>query len=135
MSDFKLIVHDAKVVNEQGLCTFDSYFKMVNSGPGILKNIYKNTYLGCCISFRRELLEYVLPFPKYLHAHDMWIGVLAETLFKVKFSSEKLISYRRHSNTVTPSGAKSKNNLFYQLRYRLIFTYYLIIRKFKINYL
>ena len=34
--------------------------------------------MGCCMAFNRDLLKYVLPFPKSIAMHDLWIGLNAE---------------------------------------------------------
>lgn len=119
--DAILVVHDARLINSEGNTIQNSYFEFVNSGPGFYKNLMRNTYLGCCIAFKRELLQYILPFPRTLHAHDMWIGLIAETISNSHFLNQKLISYRRHDNTVTASGGKSKNTFVYKIYIRLSF--------------
>ena len=45
---------------------------------GILKNILKNSYIGCCMAFRKELRKYILPFPENIPMHDQWIGLIGE---------------------------------------------------------
>ena len=42
--------------------------------------------------------------------HDLWIGLISEKYYKVKFIDEKLIYFRRHSNNVTTIN-KSKRNI------------------------
>lgn len=49
-----------------------------SSGKGFWKNLIKNTYLGCCIAFRKEVLGYILPFPRNIAMHDIWIGLSVE---------------------------------------------------------
>ena len=53
------------------------------------------------MAFRRSLLTIVLPFPKTIPMHDMWIGILAELTGKVRFLPEIFISYRRHDDNQT----------------------------------
>ena len=48
------------------------------------------------MAFRKELLKYVLPFPKKLPMHDQLIGITGEMLGKVKLIDDQLILYRRH---------------------------------------
>lgn len=98
-----LVVHDAQVFdsnNEEIL--YKSFFKFRNSGPGVLKNIYKNTYIGCCMAFSSQIKERILPIPNDIEMHDQWIGVLNDIYYnKSIFINEKLIKYRRHSDNVS----------------------------------
>ena len=76
-------------------------FELRNSRSGILKNLIKNSYIGCCMAFRRELLPVILPIPEQMYMHDYWIGTAAEVCGKVGLLKEPLIGYRRHDSNVT----------------------------------
>jgi glycosyltransferase involved in cell wall biosynthesis len=95
-SDVKLIVSDAYITDESLNVKGSSFFELMNSGPGFIKNFLKNTYIGCCMAFRCEMKELILPFPDRIPMHDSWIGLLSELKGKVLFIPEKLIYYRRH---------------------------------------
>lgn len=116
-----LVVHDATVVDESGTVIAPSYFEKVKSQTGFFKNIIKNSYLGCCMVFDRNILLKSLPFPNNLIAHDIWIGLIAERNGKVAFLEKKLIRYQRHSAAVTASGMKSENSLNFKISYRVQF--------------
>lgn len=97
-----LVVHDAVMVGEDGRKVLrDSFYSVKNSGPGVAKNIWRNTYMGCCMAFRRELLKAVLPIPDTIEMHDQWIGILNDMLgYGTCFVPDRLLYYRRHgSNT------------------------------------
>jgi len=47
------IVTDAIVVDHDGNTLHESYFAWRGSGPGLLKNFHKNTFLGCCMALRQ----------------------------------------------------------------------------------
>ncbi len=116
---YDLIVTNCKVTDENLNITHNSYFDVVGSGKGFVKNLYKSTYLGCCLAFNRKVLEAVLPIPNnLLMYHDWWIGFIAEREFKVYFESEPLILYRRHGNTTSSTVGKSKNSLFFKVKSR-----------------
>jgi len=123
-----LVVHDAILVDDRNQTIADSYFKILRSRTGLIKNIAGNTYLGCCMVFDRTVLQKSLPFPKNLIAHDMWLGLIGEKFGKVVFSDEKLVFYKRHESTVTTSGNKSKNSLFFKLEYRVQFLIQYLLR-------
>lgn len=97
------VVHDAVVVDENLNEIFPSFFNMRRCRSGILKNIFKNSYIGSCMAFRRSLKDVVLPFPADIPMHDQWIGILAEKNGEVRFIEDKLIFYRRHENNVSSS--------------------------------
>jgi glycosyltransferase involved in cell wall biosynthesis len=100
-SGIKLIVLDGHIVDEHETIMHDSIFTRIKSGKGLLKNVYDNTYMGCCMAFSRDLLKIALPFPKNIPMHDMWLGLLAELFGTVEFVPEKTIKYRRHGVSVT----------------------------------
>ena len=101
--DAVVVVHDAVVMD--GDCkevVLESFYSLKSSGAGVVKNIWRNTYIGCCMAFRRELLEAVLPIPSYIEMHDQWIGVMNDLLKnKTCFIPEKLLCYRRHGNNAS----------------------------------
>ena len=122
-----LIISDAIVTNEKLECISESLFCLVKSKNGIIKNVIKNTYYGCCMLFKRKILEEVLPIPNNKEiGHDLWIGLISEKYYKVKFIDEKLIYFRRHSNNVTTIN-KSKRNI----RKKIIGRYIILKELFK----
>ena len=98
-----LIVHDAQVVGADGSTVLlPSYFQHRGCGTGFIKNAVRNTYIGCCMAFKRVLLPYVLPIPDSVEMHDQWIGLMAEKhRFRVFFLNEKLLRYRRHGENAS----------------------------------
>ena len=80
---------------------------------GVVANWWKNSFTGCCMAFRRKVLDKALPFPKNLPMHDQWLGVVAEKYFKVSYVDEPLVDYRQHSSNAThieksPAGVLQK---------------------------
>jgi glycosyltransferase involved in cell wall biosynthesis len=97
LSTIYTVVLDGYITDEQGDITSQSIFETIGSGTGILKNLYDNTYMGCCMAFTRELLEIALPFPTGIPMHDSWLGLLSESYGTVDFVPVKTIRYRRHA--------------------------------------
>lgn len=97
-----------------------SLFQMLQSGPGFFKNLRKNSYVGCCMAMRRDVLSRALPFPEGISMHDWWIGLIAEALFRTEFIAEPLMLYRRHGTNVSLTGRKSSFSLFRKLLWRLV---------------
>jgi glycosyltransferase involved in cell wall biosynthesis len=96
-----LVVCNAEVIDEEDRVIHPSFYVLRNSGQGALKNFVKNSYIGSCMSFRRTVLQLVLPIPKKVPMHDMWIGILNDIFFESIFISEVLVRYRRHSSNIS----------------------------------
>jgi glycosyltransferase involved in cell wall biosynthesis len=96
-----VVVTDAKVFNEKGDIVHDSFFEFRNSGSGLLKNFYKNSYIGCCMAIDARIKPYILPLPDEVLLHDEWIGLVCEVLGRTSFLPEALVMYRRHSMNQT----------------------------------
>lgn len=128
---YQLILSDCSVFNsESKVVIHNSFFEFNNSKKGIINNLISNSYIGCCMAFKKELKDKILPFPKNIPMHDSWIGITGELFFKVKFNKNKLIKYRLHSkNASYTGGGKSKNSLFEKISFR-IFLSYALFQKF-----
>ncbi len=100
-TDTVLVMHDARLVDGDGTVIGESFFATRDTKTGLLKNLWKNSYIGCCMAFSKRLLPYVLPFAKGIPMHDQWIGLQAERHGNVVLIDRPLMSYRRHGNNVT----------------------------------
>lgn len=94
-------VHDARIVDEKGQETEPSFFSHRGSGKGFVKNIVKNSYIGCCMAFRAKMKSRILPIPSHIEMHDWWIGMLSEIGGHSVFIPDKLLDYRRHGGNVS----------------------------------
>jgi glycosyltransferase involved in cell wall biosynthesis len=97
----KMIMSDITVVDNELTPTIESFYEYRGSRSGVIKNIIKNSYIGCAMSFRKELKAEILPIPRNVPMHDMWIGLVADSSKAALLIPEKLIYYRRHNATVT----------------------------------
>lgn len=123
--DVDLVVHDAIVVRGEQVIN-NSLFEKNGSGPGIAKNIVRNTYTGCCMAFRRSILQKILPIsPNIGLFHDAWIGVLTEYYgCRVIFLKTPLIDFVRHEKNASSSKRRS---LYLVLRDRVKFVVALFV--------
>jgi glycosyltransferase involved in cell wall biosynthesis len=96
-----LVVLDAEVVDEDGATVYPSVLDKMGAGPGLLRNLWTNRYLGCCMAFSRDLLEVALPFPPGVDMHDIWLGQLCERVGTTSFVRVVTMRYRRHAGTAT----------------------------------
>ncbi|APE32614.1 hypothetical protein BOX17_14745 [Halomonas aestuarii] len=120
-----LVVSDAKVVDENLNTISESFFEHRLSGPGVIKNLYKNSFLGCCMCFKRKaMLEYgCLPFPRGLPMHDWWVGMKFNWLGKVEFINDRLVLYRRHGNNASPTAERSASSIKEKVLWRAVLAY------------
>lgn len=119
LSKYDLIVSDCKIADKNLEILHESCFKIMNSGNGFVKNFIKSTYFGNCMAFKREVLLYVLPFPRGIVSHDLWIGLCVEIKGSPLFLNKPLILWRRHGENASTGSEKSKNSLIYKIKYRL----------------
>lgn len=126
--DSDLVVHNSIVKFQDGEQSDMDFFELRKSGIGFIKNITRNTFVGSCMAFRRNVIDYILPFPKHVLWHDMWIGLMVEMNGKTKFIDNKLLIYRRHGDNASPTSEKSSFSKWFQFKYRLQMLYYTIIR-------
>ena len=119
-----LVIHDCEIFDSASGKTIEkSFFAWRKSHIGIIKNIWKNSYIGCCMAFRSEMKKYFLPIPECVKMHDQWIGVICEKYGKNIFLPEVLLKYRRHDNNQVGTkhdgiGKMVKNRLNFIREYR-----------------
>ncbi|MFN3784286.1 MAG: glycosyltransferase [Spirosomataceae bacterium] len=95
--------------------------------------IINRGWLGCCVCFNKKVKNLVLPFPKKVVAHDVWIVNCATLLCSVFYLDEKLVLQRRHGNNISVLGDndmvitnKSNSDLLTIINQRLTILSYLI---------
>lgn len=119
LADSDFVVHDCAVTDECLNVTIPSYFTFKHTNLSPFRNLITCTWLGCCMAFRRSVLDASLPFPQTMVPHDLWLGLLATKRFKCKLISKQLLLYRRHSRTASPVARHNCHTLSFKLRYRL----------------
>ena len=98
----QLVFHDAAVTDADLNITDESNFSSHGSDLSFSGNLIRNTFVGCCMAFTRELLKETLPFPEGLPMHDWWIALIAlKKKRKTVLLAEPLILWRRHGSNVT----------------------------------
>lgn len=116
-----LVVSDCRVTDAALNVTAPSFFALRRSAPGVLRNLWRNSYLGCCMAFHRALLVRALPFPAHLPMHDTWLGLVATATGRVRFVPEATLLYRRHGANASPTGERSHFGRMAQLMHRVRF--------------
>lgn len=119
LQNYDCIVSDNISVRGDGAIISSSFYKLNKTKSGKFYNLLvKNGYLGCCMAFRRNVLEASLPFPTNIPMHDIWIGNVAAFRFNVKFIPEKLIRFCRHGDNASTTASKSGYGIWSRLLFR-----------------
>jgi glycosyltransferase involved in cell wall biosynthesis len=124
-----LVVSDCRVADQSLNELHPSFFRQRGSGPGLLRNLARNSYLGCCIALRRELLHVALPFPPQVPMHDWWLGLVGESFGRVRFLRQPLLLYRRHGGNASTTAERSTAGWTKRLRWRARLAAALIARR------
>ena len=111
-----LVLHDAAVTDGNLNITEPSFFAIHGSNADFSHNLIRNTFVGCCMAFTRQVMLDTLPFPKELPMHDWWIALSAIKLgYKVTLLRKPLIKWRRHGSNVTGG----KTGFMQKIRWRV----------------
>lgn len=112
-----LVIADSKVIDAENQVLADSWMHTRGGfAGGWLQTLIRSRWMGCSMAVRKELLVRALPIPSCAPMHDMWLGVLASRMGRVKYLAEPLLQYRRHGSNATPSRSHS---IFKAFRHRL----------------
>jgi glycosyltransferase involved in cell wall biosynthesis len=139
-----VIISDCELVDINLNTIHQSFFRMGRSKKsGIFYNLYKNSYLGCCMAFDRKTLKASLPFPKKLASHDTWIGLMGEFIGTTYFLNESLILFRRHGKNFSATNnvgdifltGQSPYSLWHILNNRVYLIFSLFKRFIKLKFL
>ena len=120
LKEYDLVLTDCMIIDQDEHIIADSFFRLRKTRPGLIKNLWVNSYIGCCMVFNKKILTKSLPFPKNIAMHDSWIGLIAELCGKTKMVNQKLVLYRRHQRNISSTSGHSRLNLYTKLKYRVI---------------
>ncbi|ELC7279248.1 glycosyltransferase [Aeromonas veronii] len=59
------------------------------------------SYYGCAMAFKRELVQYILPMPKVIESHDLWIAIVANCLGSNLHMENSLLLHRIHGSNAS----------------------------------
>lgn len=113
------VLSDCQIVDQDLRVLYPSIFQLRNTRLGIIPNLWSACYQGCCMAFKRCVLEKAWPFPATKVGHDLWLGLIAQLYFRTMLLPEPLLLYRKHANSVTPAGLDNHNSLAFKLNYRI----------------
>jgi glycosyltransferase involved in cell wall biosynthesis len=119
LDSYDVVVCDCSIVDINLKPESISFFQINKSKKGLLRNIVQNSYVGCCMAFKRVVLDKILPFPRNIPMHDIWIGLVAELHYSVFFLPEQLVLHRRHSNNASSTSQRSSQTLLKKVSGRI----------------
>lgn len=126
-----IVVSDGKVLDGEGNIVSETLLGDAYKLNRWQTLILRTPYPGCCMAFRRKVLEKALPFPERIQAHDRWLGFVGRFFYDFAFIRQGLILYRRHGDNTSTMTGKSRNSLSYRIRERVRFATELLKRALK----
>ena len=114
LKDYVCIVHDCEVFDGKTV-TVPSFLDYMKPLQGIVGTLVKSPFMGCCMAFRRSVLELSIPMPDIHVEHDTYIGLCAYKIGSVGIIKEQLIQYRRHGGNASPCADNNPNSLWVKI--------------------
>lgn len=124
--DVSVVIHDSRLVDENLNLLYESTFHLRGGvRTSILGNLFRLSYIGCCMAFRAEFKDVIIPIPTIYRSHDWWTGTICSACGRMVAIQKPLIYHRLHSDNVTP---KKRPSLCYQFQVRWIILFNLLCR-------
>ena len=118
LANCDLVLANATLVDGDLRPTGPTLFELIRPRKGLLSNLSRNSFVGCCMGFRRSVLSVAMPMPAGTPWHDWLIGLIACWRGQVTFLDTPLLLFRRHQTNASPTGKRSPNSLFMKLQLR-----------------
>ena len=128
-SNSLLMISNMNETLVQGL--FDSSIKSIMPKSNYIANLLnlifsKSLYFGSLMCFKKELKLYILPFPKFVNAHDIYIALVANSVSTILHHDEVLLLRTNTGNNLT----YRKRTIFKKIGNRILL-FFNIIYSFK----
>jgi hypothetical protein len=90
-------------------------------------NFIKGRFLGCCMAFKSDTMNYILPFPDVTSdfPHDIFATIMVGIKGKVIMVPECFIKHRIHDGNATPH----KRNTLLKIAYNRAILFLQIIKR------
>lgn len=111
-----LVLHDSIVTDGELNTISPSFFAVHGSNNSYVKNIIRNSFVGCCMAFTKEVMATSMPMPTDVPMHDWWIALVAiKKGYNVQLLNEPLIKWRRHGDNVTGGSTSAMQKIKWRL--------------------
>jgi glycosyltransferase involved in cell wall biosynthesis len=111
IGDAQLAYSDQRIVARDGELISDTYWqRRRNNHSDLLSLLVANSVTGAASLFKRELLDYALPFPpaQFAHFHDHWVALTALALGDIAFVERPLYDYVQHGEAALGHAAANR---------------------------
>jgi glycosyltransferase involved in cell wall biosynthesis len=129
-----MIVHGLSIINSDGILVSKNWLNFEDTIPNrsiyLIKQIYKTRVFGSAVAFRSNILSLLLPFPKFVYAHDHWITIIATLRGSIKLHSSQLVLRRIHTNNLTPING---SNIFRKIYCRIIYIILIVVGLYRMQ--
>lgn len=98
-----VVIHNGVHIDEKGKIISEPFFQMFRIGNGLIRNILKSRYSGCCMAFTKAMARKILPIPDGVGMYDRWIGTVGELMGNICYNDQVLLYHRLHGDNVTAS--------------------------------
>lgn len=122
--NYLLFMNDAELTDHNLSTTNLTKLGQIRSS-GLNENDF---VMGCCCCIKREFLDFTLPIPKGINAHDNWLVYIAIYLDIRSINNITLQYYRRHDNNESKFIANSTKKIN---KLNLYFSYIKILLSYK----
>jgi glycosyltransferase involved in cell wall biosynthesis len=106
-----LAYSDMRIVGADGAVISETYWtRRRNNSTDLLSLLIANSVSGTACMFRRELLDYALPFPAQEPGafHDRWIALVALALGDLAYVDAPLLDYVQHDGAAIGHGRANR---------------------------
>lgn len=104
--DLLMVHHTLSLIDSEGNIISQNWNPLsegkVSRLSFLFRQLIKGQIWGCAAAFKGSLLSGLLPFPKYVYAHDHWLAVVSAVKGDVYLLNQPLVRHRIHQNNVTP---------------------------------
>lgn len=113
-----IVKHDMSIINADNMLIKTRYYTAEKQQNRNWFHLIKYLpFRGCCLAFRKSVLNSSFPFPKMCLQHDTWIGMIAaKCKYRFHYIDQPLLYHRIHGNNV--SELVNENSLWYKVVYR-----------------
>lgn len=126
------IYTDLEVIDSDKNTIYNSYYKSIKLNPKKQTRLghilIRSSLTGCTTMINKKLISIILPYPKGILMHDLWICFISNIFGKAIFIDKQTILYRIHNNNTIGMNLNTSfdKNLFnfiiyFQKRKRIFF--------------
>lgn len=112
-SEVLAVVHDGYVCDANLNIIPPTICKRCNTNDGLINNYIHNSITGCCLAYRKELVDVLLETPFIPDAADQWVGMCAIILGRLIINNSILIKHRIHEANYTPKNKRKLTTIIH----------------------